>query len=92
MKHKKKLIKSAKVRVTGIIPYCHGKVPRSRKLVSLYVPIITRTFSTFEQNIKFSTTRKLTCLDHIYTRHLNTQQAGVVPIYYSYHDMTITKI
>ena len=44
------------------------------------------TFSAFEQNIKSSTTRKLTCLDHIYTRHLNAQQAGVVPIYYSYHD------
>jgi hypothetical protein len=24
MKHKKKLIKSAKARVTGTIPYCHG--------------------------------------------------------------------
>ena len=30
MKHKKKLIKSAKARVTGTIPYCHG-----RKLLSL---------------------------------------------------------
>jgi hypothetical protein len=46
------------------------------------------SFSAFEQNIKSSTTRKLTCLDHIYTQHLNAQQAGVVPIYYSYHDMT----
>jgi hypothetical protein len=27
MKHKKKWIKSAKARVTGTIPYCHGKVP-----------------------------------------------------------------
>jgi hypothetical protein len=27
MKHKRKLIKSAKARVTGTIPYCHGKVP-----------------------------------------------------------------
>jgi hypothetical protein len=35
MKHKKKLIKSAKARVTGTIPYCHGKVPHSRKLLSL---------------------------------------------------------
>ena len=25
MKHKKNLIKSAKARVTGSIPYCHGK-------------------------------------------------------------------
>jgi hypothetical protein len=50
--------------------------------------VITRTFSAFEQNIKSSTTRKLMCLDHIYTRHLNAQQAGVGPIYYSYHDMT----
>ena len=31
----KKLIKSAKARVTGTIPYCHGKVPNSRKLLSL---------------------------------------------------------
>jgi hypothetical protein len=35
MKHKKYLIKSAKARVTGTIPYCHGKVPHSRKLLSL---------------------------------------------------------
>jgi hypothetical protein len=34
MKHKKKLIKSAKARVTGTIPYCLGKVPHSRKLLS----------------------------------------------------------
>ena len=34
MKHKKKLIKSAKARVTGTIPYCHGKVLHSRKLLS----------------------------------------------------------
>jgi hypothetical protein len=34
-KHKKILIKSAKARVTGTIPYCHGKVPHSRKLLSL---------------------------------------------------------
>ena len=26
MKHKKNLIKSAKARVTGTIPHCHGKV------------------------------------------------------------------
>jgi hypothetical protein len=35
MKHTKHLIKSAKARVTGTIPYCHGKVPHSRKLLSL---------------------------------------------------------
>ena len=35
MKHKKHLIESAKVRVTSTIPYCHGKVPHSRKLLSL---------------------------------------------------------
>jgi hypothetical protein len=29
------VIKSAKARVTGTIPYCHGKVPHSRKLLSL---------------------------------------------------------
>jgi hypothetical protein len=27
MKHKTNLIKSAKARVTGTIPYCHGKIP-----------------------------------------------------------------
>jgi hypothetical protein len=32
---KKKLIESAKARVTGTIPYCHGKVNHSRKLLSL---------------------------------------------------------
>jgi hypothetical protein len=31
----KNLIKSAKARVTGTIPYWHGKVPHSRKLLSL---------------------------------------------------------
>ena len=56
-------------------------------LLSRKDDVITRTFSAFEQNIKSSTSRKLTCLDHIYTRHFNAQQAGVVPIYYSYHDM-----
>ena len=35
MKHKKKLIKSAKARVTSTIPYCHCKVPHSRKLLSI---------------------------------------------------------
>jgi hypothetical protein len=35
MKHKLNLIKSAKARVTGTIPYCHGKVPHSRKLFRL---------------------------------------------------------
>ena len=34
-KNNKNLIKSAKARVTGTIPYCHGKVPYSRKLLSL---------------------------------------------------------
>jgi hypothetical protein len=34
-KHKKNLLKSAKARVTGTIPYCHGKIPHSRKLLSL---------------------------------------------------------
>jgi endonuclease/exonuclease/phosphatase family metal-dependent hydrolase len=48
-------------------------------LLSRKDDVITRTFSAFEQNIKSSTTRKLTCLDHIYTRHLNAQQADVVP-------------
>ena len=57
-------------------------------LLSRKDDVITHTFSAFEQNIKSSITRKLTCLDHVYTRHLNAQQAGVVPIYYSYHDMT----
>jgi hypothetical protein len=59
-------------------------------LLSRKDDVITRAFSAFEQNIKYSTTRKLTCLDHNYTRHLNAQQAGIVPIYsyYSYHDMT----
>ena len=57
-------------------------------LLSKKDDVITRTFSAFEQNVKSSTTRKLTCLNHIYTRPLNAQQAGVVPIYYSYYDMT----
>jgi hypothetical protein len=58
-------------------------------LLSRKDDVITRTFSAFEQNIKSSTTCKLTCLDHIYTLHLNAQQAGVVPIYYSYHKMCV---
>ena len=33
--HEKNLNKSAKARVIGTIPYCHGKVPHSRKLLSL---------------------------------------------------------
>ena len=61
-------------------------------LLSRKDDVITRTFSAFEQNIKSTTTRKLMCLDHIYTRHLNAQQAGVAPIYYSYHDMTYISV
>jgi endonuclease/exonuclease/phosphatase family metal-dependent hydrolase len=61
-------------------------------LLSRKDDVITRTFSVFEQNKKSSTTRKLMFLDHIYTRHLNAQQAGVVPIYYSYHDMTYISV
>jgi hypothetical protein len=49
-------------------------------LLSRKDDVITPTFSAFEQNIKSFTTRKLTCLDHIYTRHMKAQQAGVVPI------------
>jgi hypothetical protein len=60
-------------------------------LLSRKDDVITRTFSAFEQNINSSTTRKLTCPDHIYTRHMKAQQAGVVPIYYSYHDMKIAQ-
>ena len=45
----KKLIKSAKARVTGTIPYCHGKVPHSRKLLS-YVPMILKEFCSSKIN------------------------------------------
>jgi hypothetical protein len=41
MKHNKNLIKSAKARVTGTIPYCHGKVRHSRNC-SAYVPMILK--------------------------------------------------
>ena len=64
-------------------------------LLSRKDDVITRTFSAFEQNIKSPTTHKLTCLDHIYTRHLNAQQvgdSGVVSLYYSYHDMTYISV
>jgi hypothetical protein len=47
---------------------------------SAYVPMILKEFCFSKIN-----GCKLTFLDHIYTRHLNAQQAGVVPIYYSYH-------
>jgi hypothetical protein len=43
------LIKSAKARVTGTIPYCHGKVPHSRKLLS-YVPMILKEFCSSKIN------------------------------------------
>ena len=46
---KKKLIKSAKARVTGTIPYCHGKVPHSRKLFSL-CPMILKEFCSSKIN------------------------------------------
>ena len=61
-------------------------------LLSRKNDVITRTFSAFEQNIESSTTRKLTCIDHIYTRHMKARQAGAVPIYYSYHDMTYISV
>jgi endonuclease/exonuclease/phosphatase family metal-dependent hydrolase len=61
-------------------------------LLSRKDDVITRTFSDFVQNIKSSSTLKLTCLDHIYTRHMKAQQAGVVLIYYSYHDMTYISV
>jgi hypothetical protein len=70
MKHKKKLIESAKARVTGTIPYCHGKVPHSRKLTTvcgtggdicfcgqkqtLIKTIIIPSYHQFEENIQKS--------------------------------------
>jgi hypothetical protein len=50
MKHKFFLIKSAKARVTGTIPYCHGKVPHSRKLLPAYVPLILKEFCSSKIN------------------------------------------
>ena len=47
MKHKKKLIKSAKARVTGTIPYCHGKVPEN---CSAHVPMILKEFCSSKIN------------------------------------------
>jgi hypothetical protein len=43
MKNKNKLIKSANARVTGTIPYCHGKVPIPENC-SAYVPMILKEF------------------------------------------------
>ena len=43
MKHKQNLIESAKARVTGTIPYCHGKVPIPENC-SAYVPMILKEF------------------------------------------------
>jgi hypothetical protein len=42
----KNLIKSAKARVTGTIPYCHGKVPHC----SAYVPMILKEFCSSKIN------------------------------------------
>jgi hypothetical protein len=43
------LLKSAKARVIGIIPYCHGKVPHPRKLLSLF-PMILKEFCSSKIN------------------------------------------
>jgi hypothetical protein len=37
------ILKSAKARVTGTIPYCHGKIPHSRKLLSLWKQLVSTT-------------------------------------------------
>jgi hypothetical protein len=49
MKHKFFFIKSAKARVTGTIPYCHGKVPHSENC-SAYVPMILKEFCSSKIN------------------------------------------
>jgi hypothetical protein len=47
MKHKTNLIKSAKARVTGTIPYCHGKVPEN---CLAYVPMILKELCSSKIN------------------------------------------
>ena len=49
MKHKNNLLKSAKARVTGTIPYCHGKVPLPENC-SAYVPMILKEFCSSKIN------------------------------------------
>jgi hypothetical protein len=51
MKHKKNLIKSAKARVTGTIPYCHAKFPIPENCsVYMYVPMILKEFCSSKIN------------------------------------------
>ena len=49
MKHKKKLIKSAKARVTGTIPYCMAKFPITENC-SAHVPMILKEFCSSKIN------------------------------------------
>jgi hypothetical protein len=46
MKYKKNLIKSAKARVTGTIPYCHGKNTAKTRM---YMDKLTIYFSNGKQ-------------------------------------------
>ena len=43
---------------------------------------------SFSQVISKPTTRRSTLIDHIYIRNVPYQKSGVIPCYYSYHEMT----
>ena len=44
-------------------------------------------FFQFEQLIQSATTQGKTLIDHVYTKGIKSKASGVVPCYYSYHDI-----
>ena len=50
------------------------------------------TLSDYSQVVKSSTTRKNTLIDHIYIKELVNSQSGIVPTYFSFHEITFIAV
>ena len=50
------------------------------------------TLSDYSQVVKSSTTRKNTLIDHIYIKELVNSQNGIVPTYFSFHEITFIAV
>jgi DNA replication protein DnaC/exonuclease III len=53
---------------------------------------LSKVLAQYSQIINIPTTKGRTLLDHIYLKHVSAKESGVIPIYYSYHDVTYVQI
>ena len=50
------------------------------------------TLSDYSQVVNSSTTRKNSLIDHIYIKKLVNSKSGIVPTYFSFHEITFIAI